>query len=77
MSHARHECPKVYELARQLGVTPHALIAIARTLDIPVQNRLTRLQPHLAKRLAEHCATLATGDKPKNDRPPQSPIAEE
>jgi hypothetical protein len=37
--------PKAYELARQLGVPPRAVVAAARALNLPVQNRLTRLIP--------------------------------
>lgn len=60
--------PKAYELARQLGVPPRAVVAAARALNLPVQNRLTRLIPahvdaiirYLRESASETGADLAT-----------------
>ena len=55
--HDRSDRPKVYELAEQLGRRPKELVDAARSLGLPVQNRLTRLTPESVSRLRAHFAT--------------------
>jgi hypothetical protein len=60
----RHDGPKAYQLAEQLGIKPRELLAAARELEIPLQNRLTRLDHAAVERLRAHFLGRDRGTTP-------------
>ncbi len=42
---------KTHELATELGLKPRAILDTARSLGIPLQNRLTRMDSEAAQRI--------------------------
>jgi hypothetical protein len=69
--------PKVYELAEELGVQPHAVLEAAVVLGIHAQNRIARLTLEAASRVRAHLRAAAeknsaegSAGKPSTAAPP-------
>ena len=58
---------KVKELAAELGVTSHAIIARCRAEGFAVQNSITRLKPDLEQSVRAWFAGGATAEPPPSD----------